>query len=75
MIENQQMTKLKVLSNDNGLKFVLDQLNEFCMKEGIRRHKIVVGTLQQNGLPKRMNRTILEWVKCMLLGDRLANSF
>ena len=67
-IENQQGTKLKVLRTDNGLEFVSDQFNTLCTHHGIKRHKIVAGTPQQNGLAERMNRTILERVRCMLLG-------
>ena len=42
---------------------------------GIKRHRTVVHTPQQNGLAERMNRTILERVRCMLLGAHLPKSF
>ena len=74
-IENQQGTKLKVLRTDNGLEFVSDQFNTFCTHHGIKRHKTVAGTPQQNGLAERMNRTILERVRCMLLGAGLPKVF
>jgi len=68
LVENQIGTKLKVLRTDNDLEFVSEQFNEFCMKRGIKRHRTVTYTPQQNGLAERMNRTLLERVRCMLLG-------
>jgi len=68
-------TKLKGLRTDNGMKFVSEQFNEFCRLKGIKRHRTVPRTPQQNGLAKRMNRTLLERVRCMLLGAGLPKSF
>ena len=62
---------MKVLRTDNGLEFVSDQFNTFYTHHGIKRHKTVAGTPQQNGLAEMMNRTILEIVRCMLLGAGL----
>jgi len=64
-----------VFKFDNGLDFVSKQFNEFCRKEGIRCHKLFIGIPQQNGLGKRINKTILEQVKYMLLGVGLRKSF
>jgi len=64
-----------VLRTDNGLKFVLEQFNEFCRKRGIKRHRTVAYTPQQNALAGRMNMTLLERVRCMLLGAGLSKSF
>ena len=36
------------------------------------RHKTVRHTLQQNGLAKRMNRTLIDKVRCMLLHLKLS---
>ena len=66
---------MKALRIGNGLEFVLEQFNEFCRKLGIKRHKTIAGTPQQNGLNERMNRSILERVSCMLLGVGLPRSF
>jgi len=75
LIENQMGTKLKVLRTDNGLEFVSEQFNEFCRLKGIKWHRTVPRTPQQNGLVERMNRTLLERVRCMLLGAGLPKSF
>ncbi|WVZ00077.1 hypothetical protein V8G54_026146 [Vigna mungo] len=74
-IENQLGCRLKCLRTDNGLEFVSEEFNGFCKEKGIRRHRTVVGTPQQNGLAERMNRTILVRVRCMLLGSGLSKAF
>jgi len=63
------------LFNDNGLEFVSELFNEFCRKRGIKRHRTATYTPQQNGLAERMNMTLLECVRCMLLGAGLSKSF
>lgn len=54
MIENQTCKKIKIIRTDNGL--------ESC----IQRHKAVPYMLQQNDVVERMNRILLERVRCML---------
>jgi len=75
LIGNQHGPKLKVSRTDNGPEFVSEQFNEFCKKIGIKRHKTVPYTPQQNGLAERMNMTILERVRCMLLSVGLRKTF
>ena len=66
MVENQTGRKIKVLRSDNGTEYRNDQFSYFCKKEGISRHFTVRDTPQQNGVAERMNRTLLEKVRCML---------
>ena len=63
--------KAKKMQTDNGLEFVNEEFNTFCKLSGIVRHKIVRHTPQQNGLVERMNRTIINKVRCMLVESRL----
>ena len=46
-----------------------------CMKKGIVRHHTVRHTPQHNGVAERMNRTLMEKVKCMLSNAQLPKSF
>ena len=66
------MKKLKI---DNGLDFVSNDFNSFCQKEDIATHRFIIYTPQQNGLVERMNRTISERVRCMLLSSGLSKVF
>ncbi|KAH9325285.1 hypothetical protein KI387_005463, partial [Taxus chinensis] len=57
---NETGLKLKCLRSDNGGEYYSNEFNDYCSKNGIRRQKTVPGTPQQNGVSKRMNRTIME---------------
>ena len=70
MVEVQTGKKVTKLRNNNGLEFLNDEFNWFCKDEGVVRTKIICYTPQQNGLAERMNRTVLERIRCIMLeGD------
>ena len=75
MVENQTGRKIKVLRSNNGTKYRNDQFSIFFKKEGISRPFTVRGTPQQNGVAERMNRTLLEKVRCMLSNAGLGKQF
>jgi len=75
MIENQKDSKIKIIRTDNGLEFCNKEFTQLCNQNGILRHLSVPGNPKQNGLPKRMNRTLLERVRCMIIHARLSKSF
>ncbi|KAG8478421.1 hypothetical protein CXB51_028187 [Gossypium anomalum] len=75
MIEKQTGKQIKYLRTDNGLEFCSDKFNRLCKSEGIVRHLTVRHTPQQNGVAERMNRTIMEKVRCMLSNANLPKSF
>ncbi|KAH9679832.1 hypothetical protein KPL71_026291 [Citrus sinensis] len=63
--------KLKTLRTYNGLEYCNKLFEEFCEKNGIQRHKTVTYTPQQNGLAERMNKTLVQKVRCMLIYSKL----
>jgi len=67
LVENEIGKRLKCLRSDNGGEYCSKEFDRYCSKNGIRREKIVLGTPQQNGVSKRMNRTIMERARCMRL--------
>ncbi|KAH9779137.1 Integrase catalytic domain-containing protein [Citrus sinensis] len=71
LVENQTGKKVKKLRTYNGLEFCNQQFNSYCTNEGIARHKIVRSTPQQNGLAERMNMTLMDKVRCMLVQAKL----
>nr|GEZ51226.1 retrovirus-related Pol polyprotein from transposon TNT 1-94 [Tanacetum cinerariifolium] len=56
--------KIKKLRTDNGLEFCGESFNALCRKYDIARHHTLVRTPQQNGVAERLNRTIMEKVRC-----------
>lgn len=75
LVENQVDKKVKCLRTDNGLEFCNRLFDEFCRKYGIARHRTCAYTPQQNGVDERMNRTIMEKVRCLLDESGLGEDF
>lgn len=75
MIETQSGRKIKRLRSDNGGEYKSDPFQKICQNEGIVRHFTVPGTPQQNGVAERMNRTLVDKVRCMLSQSRLSKVF
>jgi transposase InsO family protein len=59
LVENQTKKKTKVLRTDNAGEFYMNKFEEFCKKCSIARQKATPYTPQQNGVTKRMNRTLM----------------
>ncbi|KAH9782268.1 hypothetical protein KPL71_008823 [Citrus sinensis] len=74
LVETQTNRKVRRLRTDNGLEFCNKRFNDFCAENGVVRHKTVRHTPQQNGLAERMNRTLIDKVRCMLIQSRLPMS-
>ena len=75
LVENQSGFKFKCLRTDNGLEFCSKEFEEYCQKHGIKRHKTVRFTPQHNGLAERMNKTLVDKTRCMLINSKLSRSF
>ena len=75
LIENQTDKKIKRLRTDNWLEYCSRDFEDFCKSKGIARHKTVTYTPQHNGLAERMNKTLIEKVRCMLLNASLSKGF
>ncbi|KAH9650170.1 Integrase catalytic domain-containing protein [Citrus sinensis] len=75
LVETQTGRKIKVLRSDNGGEYTSDPFLQVCQNEGIKRHFTVRHTPQQNSVAERMNRTLLEKVRCMLSNAGLDKRF
>nr|GFC02319.1 retrovirus-related Pol polyprotein from transposon TNT 1-94 [Tanacetum cinerariifolium] len=62
---------VKKLRTDNGLEFCNREFKQLCIESGIARHLTVAGMPQQNGLAERMNRTLMDKVRCLLIQSGL----
>ena len=68
--ERQTGKKLKGIHTDNGGEYI-GPFDNYCKLQGIRHQK----NPQLNGLTERMNRTLVERVRCVLSEDKHPNSF
>ena len=74
-METQSDFKVKCLRTNNGLEFCNKEFEQCCQKWGIRRHKTIRFTPQQNGLAERMNRTLIDKTRCLLINSKFSRSF
>lgn len=74
-VEAQTKKRIRYLRTDNGLEFCNSQFDNLCKESGIIRHKTCTYTPQQNGVSERMNRTIMDKMRCMLAETGLEQEF
>ena len=67
LVENETGKILKCLRYDNGGEYCSKEFDSYCSYHGIRRENTILGTPQENGASKRMNRTIMKCARCMRL--------
>ena len=63
--ERKTGKKLKCIHTNNGGEYI-GPFDNYCKSQGIRHQKTPPKTLQLNGLTERMNRTLVERVRCVL---------
>ena len=74
LAERQAGKKFKCIRTDNGGEY-RGPFEEYCRQQGIRHQKTPPKTPQLNGLAERMNKTLMDRVRCMLLESKLPQSF
>lgn len=57
------------------MEFCSSEFNQFCANLGILRHRTLRLTPQQNRIVERMNRTLLNKVRCLLASSGLGTAF
>lgn len=75
MVEKSSGKKLKVIRTDNGEEFTSKEFEAFLAKEGVRHKLIIPKNPEQNGVAERMNRTLVETTRSMLVNSNLPHSF
>jgi hypothetical protein len=74
-VENQVEKKIKILRTDNGGEYCSNYLNSYLEKAGIQHQLTAPYTPEQNGVAERLNRSIVEKVRCMLFDAKLPKEF
>lgn len=74
-VENLTGRKIKTFQSDNGTEYKNKVFDTFLQENGIQRRLTTPYTPQSNGTAERMNRTLLEMARCMLLSSGLSASF
>nr|GEX84690.1 hypothetical protein [Tanacetum cinerariifolium] len=74
-IENLKDLKVKIIRCDNGGEFRNKEMNDFCLRKGIKREFRNARTPQQNGVAERRNWTLIEVARIMLADAKLPVTF
>ncbi|WRX29551.1 Integrase [Theobroma cacao] len=75
MVENEIDLTMKILRTDNGQEFCSKEFEDFLTRYGIKHHRTVSYSPQQNGVSERKNKTLVEMARCLLLGKNLPTKF
>ena len=73
--ENFSGHQLKVLRTDNGGEYTSKEFENYLKSEGVRHELTVPKTPEQNGVAERLNRTLVEAVRSMLIDANLPHKF
>ncbi|GJU79878.1 putative ribonuclease H-like domain-containing protein [Tanacetum coccineum] len=72
---NQLSHRVKIIRSDNGTEFKNRDMLEFCGNKGIKQEYSNAKTLQQNGVAKRRNKTLIKAARTMLADSLLPTTF
>ena len=75
LVENQFNSRVKILRTDNGGEYCSNVFQNFLISSGIKHEKTIPYTPEQNSVAERLNRTLIESVRCMLSDSSLPKAF
>jgi transposase InsO family protein len=73
--QNEFDAKVKRIRSENGTKFKNTQEEDYLDEEGVKHEFLAPYTPQQNGVAKRMNRTLIEMARTMLHEYKTSDQF
>ncbi|KAH0813975.1 hypothetical protein GEV33_008816 [Tenebrio molitor] len=71
MVNSHFERRISRLRCDNGREYLSNDITKYLKSKGIQHELTIRYTPQQNGVAERMNRTLMERARCMLLGSKL----
>lgn len=77
VIKRTQKTaqEVQALRTDNGGEYLSNEFKSYIMEHGIQHQLTVAYTPQQNGVAERMNRTLMDCVRSLLLTAKVDKKF
>ena len=70
-LQNESGMKIKALRADRGCEYMSEEFNCFIKRHGIRLESTAAYSPQQNGVSERLNRTLVEAARSMLVSAML----
>jgi hypothetical protein len=74
LVENQPGKRIKMLRTDNGTEYINSKLSDICKQAGIVHQTSCAYTPAQNGRSERINHTICEKARSMLMAAKCNQS-
>ena len=74
-VENQLGKRIKAIRSNHSGEYLLGDFKDYLIQNGIVSQLTAPGTLQQNGVAERRNKTLLEMVRSMMSYSTLPISF
>ena len=75
LVEKSSGKKIKVFRTDNGGEYTSRKFEDYLKSEGIHHECTNPKTPEQNGVAERLNRTLVESARSMLLDAKLSHIF
>ena len=75
LVETSSGRVLKALRSDNGGEYTSKRFENYLRSHGIRHEFTIPKTPEQNGVAERLNRTLVESSRSMLLDAKLSHKF
>ncbi|GJS21250.1 putative ribonuclease H-like domain-containing protein [Tanacetum coccineum] len=75
MIQRNLQAQVITVRTDRGTEFLNKTLHAYFKEEGIEHQTSTPRTPEQNGVPRRQNRTLVEAARTMLSASKLPLSF
>eukprot|EP00731_Ephydatia_muelleri_P016374 Em0009g798a len=75
MVELATEKRLKAIRTDNGGEYTSRKFQEYLKTEGVRHELTIPKNPEQNGVAERINRTLIETARSMLIDYHLPHSF
>ena len=74
-VEKSTGKRIKALLSDNGGEYTSKEFTRYLAEERIRHELTTPHTPEQNGVAERLNRTLMEGVRTMLVDSKLPRRF
>eukprot|EP00733_Pompholyxophrys_punicea_P000254 Pompholyxophrys_punicea_v1_NODE_55_length_4195_cov_3.523671.p1 type:complete len:835 gc:universal NODE_55_length_4195_cov_3.523671:1568-4072(+) len=71
----QEDLDIRTIRSDNGGEYMSGELKQFCLDHGITHQFTTPYTPESNRVAERLNRTLMEMVRCMLVDSGLNKEF
>jgi transposase InsO family protein len=75
LVRNKYQKTIKILRSENGGEYLSTEFDLFLKSKGIQKQFSVAYTPQQNGVAEKMNRTLVESARTMMIHANLPKSY